>query len=115
MNFASSESSNGFTVFGLFPSCLGSASVILSDKPFPLRTRTPLCPSDSLKITSTSSNFTSLLITSASLSVPLWILPALLSVMIRFSSAVEKLHLNAMSPGLTSTLIPAASKGPRPV
>ena len=43
------------------------------------------------------------------------ILPARLSVTIRFSSAVEKLHLNAISPGKTFTPTPFASNGPLPV
>ena len=47
--------------------------------------------------------------------VPSFILPARLSVTIKSSSAVEKLHLNAMSPGSTSTPTPFASNGPRPV
>ena len=48
-------------------------------------------------------------------SVPSLILPARLSVIIPSSSEVEKLHLNAISPGITSTPTPDASNGPLPV
>ena len=112
---ASSDPSKATTIFGAFPSCFGSASEIWSERPSPLRTKTALCPVDSLNITCTFSSSFIPFIYSANSSVPALILPARLSVIIPSSLTVEKLHLNAMSPGRTSIPTPAASNGPLPV
>ena len=114
---ASGLPSRALTVLGLFPSTLGSASLTLPDNPSPLSTRTALCPVDSLKMISMSSYPSIFIVFKVAMisSVPSLILPARLSVIIPSSSDVEKLHLNAMSPGITSTPTPTASNGPLPV
>ncbi len=100
-----------------FPSFWGSASVNPSANPLPLKRTTNRCSFPGVMVIFTPSispiPFRNSLQRASFFSVE--ILPALLSTMTPFLSVVAKFPRAAISPSVSCTPIPKASKTPRPI